>query len=126
MLKTALIKNTWLDLARIDVDYFEGEEYLGTATVEVTDENSVMIWDVEVDRHFRGMGYGTKMMAELISFIYSNIMLTRKIELFVSKKNISAIRCYEKSGFKIMPRNYSSEFLRCLETSYLMQYIKEE
>lgn len=125
MLQTAIMDKHWGDLARIDVDYFDQEEYLGTATLEITDENSVVIWDVEIDENFRGQGYGTKFMTELIGFIYRNIMLTKKVQLFVRKDNISAIKCYEKVGFKVMEREYSSEFLQCLEKSYLMQYFKE-
>jgi ribosomal protein S18 acetylase RimI-like enzyme len=118
MLRTALMDKNWMDICRIDVDFLHEGEYMGSATIEITDENSVMIWDVEIDENHRGKGLGTVMMTEIIEFIYRNILLTRVVELFVSKKNTGAIVCYTRVGFRVVS---SSNGFNC----QLMQYAGE-
>jgi len=48
---------------------------------------------------FTGKGYGTEALSELIMFIFNNYSL-KKVGITVFDFNKSALRCYEKVGFK--------------------------
>jgi len=50
---------------------------------------------------FTGKGYGTEALSELIMFVFNNFRL-KKVGLTVFDFNKSALRCYEKVGFKIV------------------------
>lgn len=54
------------------------------------------------EKSFRGKGLGTKLINQLISMIQISNQI-KLIELNVYQHNKSAIRCYEKCGFKINP-----------------------
>lgn len=63
------------------------------------DREGERIWlGIAVIESHAGMGYGTKMMNELIDFAYKNNILN--IHLSVDKDNSTAKHLYEKFGFK--------------------------
>ncbi|MDF2839575.1 MAG: GCN5-related N-acetyltransferase [Clostridia bacterium] len=49
---------------------------------------------------YRSKGYGTEAMKLLLNFLFNEVGL-RKVKLNVFSFNKRAIRCYEKSGFKL-------------------------
>lgn len=59
--------------------------------------DSYVIRLVEVVGEFRGMGFGTKMMSEIIQFLKPKKL---PILLYVDPSNKSAISVYTKLGFK--------------------------
>lgn len=54
------------------------------------------------DRKQRGKGIGQKVMQELVRYAFEGLN-ANTVELNVFDWNTSAIRCYEKTGFKINP-----------------------
>ncbi|MFD0681468.1 MULTISPECIES: GNAT family N-acetyltransferase [unclassified Paenibacillus] len=60
--------------------------------------NSATISRVLVDERFRGKGYGSQMVSELLEVGFVEMGLHR-IDLFVFDFNKSAIACYENAGF---------------------------
>jgi RimJ/RimL family protein N-acetyltransferase len=54
------------------------------------------------DKVQRGKGIGQKVMQELVRYAFEELH-TNTVELNVFDWNTSAIRCYEKTGFKINP-----------------------
>ncbi len=58
------------------------------------------ITSVEVDKRFRGVGHGSKMMQEVMGFIKKHGYGIAY--LYVAKSNRAAVRVYEKAGFSFM------------------------
>lgn len=58
-------------------------------------------------QEIRGNGIGKKILTDIIEYGYNELDL-KKIKVTVSEENISAIKCYEKVGFKVT-RRYTDE-----------------
>ncbi len=83
---------------------------LGHAEIYYKDVHSAKLCRILIgEKSFRGNGLGTKLLNQLISMIRMNNQI-KLIELNVYEHNFSAIRCYEKCGFKINPE-ISNEIL---------------
>jgi|SRR4051812_35671921 len=77
------------------------DEVIGHAEVLKMDDMSVKICRVLIgDLSLRGKGYGQELMKKLVTFATKKLNAT-SIELNVYDWNVSAIKCYEKVGFKI-------------------------
>ena len=66
-----------------------------------------------------GKGHGTKFIKEFIEFIFKNELDVKTVIVDPDPKNIAAIRCYEKIGFKKV-----NEFDVSWGKALLMQYDK--
>ncbi len=71
---------------------------------------------------YRSKGYGTEAMKLFLNFLFNEVGL-RKVKLNVFGFNKRAIRCYEKSGFKVEGTNkkelyrfgeYQDEYAMCI------------
>lgn len=76
---------------------------IGHAEIYYSDTQTAKICRILIgEKSTRGKGLGTKLINQLISKIQSNNQI-KLIELNVYQHNLSAIRCYEKCGFKVNP-----------------------
>lgn len=65
-------------------------------------------------RNFWNKGFGTEALNFLINYAFNSLNLER-ISLGVYKDNISAIKAYEKSGFKLYKENKKGYKMRILK-----------
>lgn len=80
---------------------------------------------VHIKEEFRGLGYGTQMMRELVSYFgpqrvdfgRSKNNLTLKLKCLVH--NDAAVKCYQKSGFEII--EYNNNMPHDTYATYIMQ-----
>lgn len=119
MITANFMEKKFDEICRIEVQFFVGEEWVGAASLVIDDCNSVGIWDVEIDKNLRGKGYGNQMMKEIVEYIFHNIMLTKKIYLYVRKDNTPAVKAYLYAGFEIISRDIH-QYLTA--HSYMMEY----
>jgi RimJ/RimL family protein N-acetyltransferase len=77
-------------------------ECIGHCEVLVTDLTAKIGRVIIGNKNARGKGYGEQVMRELVKFALAHINRSI-IELNVFDFNLSAIRCYEKVGFRINP-----------------------
>ncbi len=68
------------------------------------------IFDVYINRKYRGKGYAGEMLRQLMQYLYNKGLSTA--HLAVSKTNISAIRAYEKTGFTTVADKRFVRFLK--------------
>ena len=61
-----------------------------------------VIYSIAIDKKFRGMGYGRKLLEESIKEMKLNGI--HSILLYVNVKNTPAIKLYEKMGFQIIKK----------------------
>ncbi len=84
---------------------------LGSAhgCVLVTDEDDgVLLDEIYVDKNYRGMGIGTRIIKDIIS--------SKKIVyLWVYKNNDSAISLYKKLGFKVIQKTRDRYYMKCMK-----------
>lgn len=74
-----------------------------------------VVCSISIDRNFRRKGYGEKLLKESIQEMRLNKIAS--VLLYVSVNNVSAIRLYEKLGFRIIKetRNICGENEICYE-----------
>lgn len=83
------------------IEILESGEYIGGCGVNKVDwKNSVAEIGIFVAKKFWGKGYGTDAMKLLVKFVFEQININ-KVKLNVYSFNKRAIKCYEKSGFKL-------------------------
>lgn len=72
----------------------------------VLDESEIL--KIAVNRDYRGLSIGTSIMEKYIEFV--NLDLNRNLMLEVRESNFSAIKLYEKFGYKVVRtiKNYYS------------------
>lgn len=76
---------------------------LGHAEIYYKDVHSAKLCRILIgEKSYRGKGLGTQLINLLVTMIQNNNQIDL-IELNVYEHNFSAIRCYEKCGFKINP-----------------------
>ncbi|MBI5630540.1 MAG: GNAT family N-acetyltransferase [Elusimicrobia bacterium] len=90
------------------------------------EQGTARIGRVLIGKPYRGQGYGSKMLATLLSLGFKEYGL-RRIELGVYDFNAGAIRCYEKAGFvreglRRKQRRAGEEFWNLMD----MAILKEE
>jgi RimJ/RimL family protein N-acetyltransferase len=56
-----------------------------------------------VGEEYRNKGYGSQISKYLIDYAFNELKMER-VRLNVSSSNMSAIRCYEKVGFKVVEK----------------------
>ena len=76
----------------------------GYAIYNVKDTNNYQLISIAIDKQYRNMGYGTKLL-NYIKVLDSNC---KQVSLKVSVINNNAINCYKKNGFVIIEeiKNY--------------------
>lgn len=107
----------WKDKAEIRLDFWHDEVYMGYAYVIIHDNNSMGIWNVEIFKDFRGNGFGTQMMTEVLQYIQDNFRQQESVFLHVFSNNEPAKTVYEKVGFK---------FGKLVNGKYRMEYSFKE
>lgn len=77
-------------------------EFIGTChTMSLNMKNGTTYIAIFIGHpEYRSKGYGTEAMKLLLNFLFNEVGL-RKVKLNVFDFNKRAIRCYEKSGFKV-------------------------
>ncbi len=66
------------------------------------EKGSIQIESVYVDNKFRGLGVSNKIILEQIKEIVVNQPSINKVQIQLSGSNLSALRAYEKMGFKTL------------------------
>jgi ribosomal protein S18 acetylase RimI-like enzyme len=94
-----LIKEISMIIPDKDGDKFSVSGIICGGFVLHVSQQSVGIWNVQIDYRFRGMKLGQKMMQECLEFIFENYPDVSYIYLRVSPKNAVARHIYEKLGF---------------------------
>lgn len=74
---------------------------IGHAEIQIVSQTiSVLCRIIIGDKNFRGQGIGQQIIHHLLEISFIQLLMER-VELYVFDWNISAIKCYEKSGFTI-------------------------
>lgn len=85
--------------------------YQGADDLEYRIRNiDAYIFDVYVNSKYRGKGYAGEMLRELMEYLHNKGINTAY--LAVSKRNISAIRAYKKTGFTTVADKKFVRFLK--------------
>lgn len=85
--------------------------YQGADDLEYRIRNiDAYIFDVYVNSKYRGKGYAGEMIRELMEYLHNKGLNTAY--LAVSRRNISAIRLYEKMGFTMIADKKFVRFLK--------------
>lgn len=77
----------------VKLDFYDGNDHIGEASISSVDTDQGFLYDVEVFEKFRGQGYANDLMKYILSHYRVN-------ELTVEKGNDIAINLYKKFGFK--------------------------
>lgn len=77
------------------------EEIVGTVSLIRVDENTYELAKLAVTERFQGFKIGNKLMEKCIQV--ANEEKTKEIILYTNHKLVSAIKLYEKYGFKHIP-----------------------
>jgi len=90
------------DTYRFAIESLEYKKFIGGCSVNDVDwKNSVATIGIFIgDKNYRGKGYGKDAMIVLLRFIFEQMNIN-KIRLIVYSFNQSAIKLYEKVGFKV-------------------------
>lgn len=92
-------KQLWKDKAEIRLDFWHDKIYMGHAYVIIHPDDSMGIWNVQIFEDFRGKGFGTQMMTEVLQYIQDNFRQQESVFLNVFFDNEPAKKVYEKVGF---------------------------
>lgn len=99
----------------------EGDRLIGSCGIhDVRNPTTVGIGLFIGDRTQWGMGYGTEAVQLLLDHIRKECRVSR-VWLRVDTVNQPAIRCYEKSGFKIYERHKNPERIFSNGEEYFME-----
>ena len=82
----------------ITLNTFFNEDYVGICQVEISGDYA-LIHDVEIEKRFRGLGYGTETLYHTVSYLKENGY--NKILLHVNSANTIAFTMYSHHGFNI-------------------------
>ncbi len=81
----------------------EANETIGHAEIYLTEPKTALLCRILIgSQKHRGKGIGQQIMYQLIAYSFERLNV-KIAELNVFDWNISAIKCYEKVGFKINP-----------------------
>lgn len=94
--------NTLSDSYKFAIETLEDKQFIGGCSINGVDwKNSVATVGIFIgDKDYRGKGYGSDAMRVLMDFIFMQMNIN-KIRLTVYSYNESAIKCYERCGYKI-------------------------
>ena len=86
-----------------------GNKIIAYYSIEIRD-SILFINSIQVDRGYKGMGYGSEMMKRIeeIALIYN----AEIIELWVQITNITARRFYNEKGFRMISRQGNNYLMR--------------
>lgn len=89
------------DTYKFAIETLEDSQFIGGCSINGVDwKNSVATVGIFIgSKNHRGKGYGTDAMKVLIDFIFMQMNIN-KIRLIVYSYNKSAVKCYERCGFK--------------------------
>lgn len=85
------------------------EQIVGATWLENITENDAKIGIYIALTNFRGKGIGSEVIKILIGMGFKEMNLKR-LFLNVREKNVNALKCYEKCGFKITKKNPKTYF----------------
>lgn len=92
-----------------------GDDAVGFAMAAYdSDDKNQWIYRFMIDHRFQGKGYGTKALELLINLIFRETGCTR-IMLGVKPANLSAIRLYQRAGFRPAGFEFDGEVAFCLD-----------
>ncbi|MBW9153936.1 GNAT family N-acetyltransferase [Clostridium estertheticum] len=94
------------------------EQIIGSTWMENITENDATIGIYIAIPNYRGKGIGSEVIKSLIDRAFKEINLN-KLYLNVREKNINAIKCYKKLGFKITKEYPKAYFM---DSSYQGKY----
>ena len=105
----------WLENGAKQARLSLGEDCSCICTIYHNGKARIMVVDsVETLEESRGQGYGRKLMEEVITF--AKTQNVDSIELVVNQDNASAIRLYEKTGFKRIAKFFYRLILNVWQT----------
>ena len=85
----------------VDIDYYVDNNFVGVGSIYIEDKDTLIVVGIKIWEKYRGKGYATKMMKEIVAFYkeqFSNIY--PRLILRVFSDNIPALKAYIHSGFK--------------------------
>ena len=83
------------------IDYYVDNNFVGVGNIYIKDENTLIVVGVEIWEKYRGKGYATKMMKEIVAFYKEQFSsIYSRLTLRVFSDNIPALKAYIHSGFK--------------------------
>jgi RimJ/RimL family protein N-acetyltransferase len=90
------------DTYKFAIEAIEDNQFIGGCSINGVDwKNSVVTIGIFIgSKKHRSRGFGTDAMKILLKFIFLQMNIN-KVRLTVYSYNQSAIRCYEKCGFKV-------------------------
>lgn len=90
------------DTYKFAIETIEDNQFIGGCSINGVDwKNSVAVIGIFIgSKNHRGKGYATDALKVLMDFIFMQMNIN-KIRLIVYSYNHSAIKCYERNGFKI-------------------------
>ena len=86
-------KNDKLSSTGVKLNFFIDTKKIGEASISGIDSDMPFIYDFEVNKKYRGKGYGNA----ILDYCIKNYKVN---DLSVSPNNLSAISLYKKKGFK--------------------------
>lgn len=87
--------NDGLSSKAVDLTFYnENKEKVGEASISAVDTDNGFLYNVEVLKKYRGMGYGSSIMEYVLKHY-------KVKELTVEETNEIAINLYKKYGFKV-------------------------
>lgn len=86
--------NDFISQEAVDIDFYNiNNDKIGTASISAIDTNNAFLYNVEVYKKFRGIGYGKL----IVQYCLDNYQIK---QLTVEYNNTIAINLYKKFGFK--------------------------
>ena len=86
-------------IVAVDKNVFVG---LIAAYISNSKEELAFVSVLGVNKEYRGIGIGNRLLAELIKLAKKYRSKIRGLHLYTTHSNINAIKLYEKNGFKIV------------------------
>lgn len=83
---------------------------IGHAEVYLTRESAYLGRIIIGDKRLRGMGLGQQIVSSLLDYTF-DVLGQNKVQLNVFDWNTSAIKCYEKVGFRINPEKNAERII---------------
>ncbi len=86
------------------------KKMIGYAEVYLTQESAYLGRIIIGDQQLRGIGLGQQIVSSLLDYAF-DVLGQNKVQLNVFEFNTSAIKCYEKVGFRINPNKNAERMI---------------
>jgi RimJ/RimL family protein N-acetyltransferase len=85
----------------VHINYYVDNNFVGMGGIYIDDKDTLIVVGIEIWEEYRGKGYATKMMKEIVAFYKEQFSsIYPRLILRVFSNNIPALKAYIHSGFK--------------------------